>query len=221
MLFRNRREAGKRLAKALAPHVEAPAIIYALPRGGVPVAAEVARRLELPLDLVIPRKIGHPCQPEYAIGAVTESGAPIYNDQELPGIDEAWLQAEVKAEREEAARRRKRYCAGRTRSSAHGRCAVLVDDGVATGLTLEAAIEEVKADRPARLIVAVPVAPYETAQRIAGLVDRVVAVQTPADFRGSVGAYYEKFGQVSDEDVLDELARLAGPADGAPRRRRR
>jgi predicted phosphoribosyltransferase len=218
MRFRDRHQAGKELAEVLAPHIESPAIVYALPRGGVPVAAEVARRFKLPLDLVIPRKIGHPLQPEYAIGAVTEKGKAVYNDQGLHGVDASWVQAKVKAEREEAARRRKLYCAGRPRTSCQGRCAILVDDGIATGMTLQAAIEEVKADQPARLIVAVPVAPYDTAQRFADLVDCVVTVDTPIEFGGSVGAYYEDFRQVSDEDVLDELRRLAGPgARGAQR----
>jgi predicted phosphoribosyltransferase len=217
MRFHDRHQAGKELAEALAEHIETPAVVYALPRGGVPVATEVARRFGLPLDLVIPRKIGHPLQPEYAIGAVTEEGKAVYNEKGLLGVDASWVQAKVKAEREEAARRRKLYCAGRARTSAQGRCAILVDDGVATGMTLLAAIEEIKADKPSRLIVAVPVAPYAAAQRFADLVDCVVTVHTPIDFHGSVGAYYENFLQVSDQDVLDELARLAGRSRRARR----
>jgi putative phosphoribosyl transferase len=208
MRFRNREHAGHLLAAALKGHVGAAAIVYALPRGGVPVGVAVARQLDLPLDLVIPRKLGHPQQPEYAIGAVTETGAPVCNEEECRRVDPAWFESKVAAERREAHRRRALYCGGDARASAKDRCAILVDDGVATGLTLEAAAREIRAERPSRLIVAVGVAPADTAERFRGLVDDFVAVLTPEHFRGAVGSYYEDFHQLSDEDVLTLLAGL-------------
>lgn len=218
MRFRDRAAAGEALADALAPELSGrePAIVYALPRGGVPVAAAVARRYGLPLDLAIARKIGHPGAPEYALGAVTENGAPVFEDTGWRRIDPQWLAAEVAAAREEAARRRVLYCAGRPRRSAHGRCAILVDDGIATGLTMRAAIRDIAADRPARLIVAVAVAPLDTAQRLDGQVDRIIAAQMPVDFAGAVGAYYVDFGQLTDQDVLNELAAVQDAQQGPP-----
>lgn len=206
--FHDRHEAGVLLAQALTPYVELPGIVYALPRGGVPVAAEVARRFELPLDLVIARKIGHPWQPEYAIGAVTETGVAVFNERERSSLDPAWVENAIAAERAEARRRRERYRAGRERISAAGRCAILVDDGIATGLTMRAAVAEVHTDRPARLIVAVAVAPPETVRDFTGLVDHFVAALVPDEFMGAVGAYYEDFRQIGDQEVIDELARF-------------
>jgi predicted phosphoribosyltransferase len=208
MPFTNRHHAGKELALVLRRHVTKPAIVYALPRGGVPVAAEVAEALDVPLDLVIARKIGHPHSPEYAIGAVTETGQPVFNEDERRTVDPVWLATRIAAERSEARRRRELYCAGLVRKSAEGRCAILVDDGIATGLTMEAAVREVKADRPSKLIVAVAVSPRETADRFAKEVDRFVAVEIPDYFEGAVGAYYQDFRQVTDDDVQRELARL-------------
>ena len=208
MPFRNRHHAGKELALLLKREVTRPAIVYALPRGGVPVAVEVAQALGAPLDLVIARKIGHPHSPEYAIGAVTETGQPVFNEDERRAVDPVWLATRIASERSEARRRRELYCAGLGRQSAHGRCAILVDDGIATGLTMEAAVREVQADAPAQLIVAVAVAPRDTADRFAAEVDRFVAVVIPDYFEGAVGSYYEDFRQVTDEDVQRELARV-------------
>lgn len=208
MKFANRARAGQELAKCLRGVVPREAVIYALPRGGVPVAVEVALALGRPLDLLIPRKIGHPFNPEYAIGAVTEHGEPVLNAAETAELDAGWLRRRIEEEREEAHRRRELYCAGRPRLSARGRCAVLVDDGIATGLTMEAAVREVQGDDPASVIVAVAVAPRDTARRFEAMVSRFVAAQLPESFQGSVGAYYEDFGQTRDDDVLRELARL-------------
>lgn len=209
MRFENRQEAGRALAKVLEPHLQGPAVVYALPRGGVPVAVEVALHFGLPLDLVIARKIGHPSQPEYAIGAVTETGEPIFGDSGIIAtISREWLARNIAEQRQEARRRRELYCGGRARHSAAGKCAVIVDDGIATGLTMLAAVAEIRKDQPAQLIVAVPVAPGETAERFAKLVDRFAAVDIPRRYAGSVGSYYEDFRQVSDQDVQHELTRL-------------
>lgn len=219
MRFMNRRHAGRELARLLEKAIEKPAVVYGLPRGGVPVAVEIGLALDLPVDLVIPRKIGHPWQPEYAICAVTETGAPVCNENERRRADPEWLAARVDAERKEAYRRRALYCEGRPRASAAGRCAVLVDDGIATGLTMEAAVREVQADQPSRLIVAVAVSPVETAERFARAVDQFVAVAVPDYFEGAVGAYYDDFRQMSDQDVLDELARVRATAAPATEKR--
>lgn len=208
MRFQNRYDAGKRLARLLKSRVQGPAIVYALPRGGVPVALAVARSLNLPLDLVIPRKLGHPMQPEYAVGAVTETGEPVFNEDERKGLDPAWLQARIASERSEARRRRELYSGGRPRHSARDLTAIIVDDGVATGLTLEAAVREIRADAPSRLVVGVGVAPRDTAERFAAQVDDFVAVLLPEYYAGAVGAYFEDFHQLSDADVLDALATL-------------
>ncbi len=134
-----------------------------MPRGGVVLGVEIARLLEMPLDLIISRKIGHPNNLEYAIGAVTENGTPVYNSREVARVDPEWLEARVRREREEAKRRRERYLGGREVLSVRGKTAILVDDGIATGLTMLAAIHEVKRRKPARIVVAVPVAPEDTA----------------------------------------------------------
>jgi predicted phosphoribosyltransferase len=214
MRFDNRRQAGQALARALAPELQRPAIVYGLPRGGVPLAVEIALAHKLPLDLAIPRKIGHPWQPEYAICAVTETGQPVCNEEELRRVDKAWFRARVEAERKEARRRRVFYRGDHPRMSAAGQCAILVDDGIATGLTMQAAVADVRADGPARLIVAVAVAPRETVEHFAGFVDRFVAVHVPDFYAGAVGNYYLDFHQLSDQDVLDELARLRGADSG-------
>ena len=207
MRFQNRHDAGRRLAKMLEPVVRRPAIVYALPRGGVPVAAEIALALKLPLDLVVARKVGHPAQPEYAVCAVTETGEALCDPSERAHLDPVWLANRINAERAEALRRRERYGRGHPRRRAHGMYAVLVDDGVATGLSLEAALREVRADEPRHLVIAVPVASAEAAARFRSLCDEFVAVQVPESFAGAVGAYYEDFGQVSDDEVVRELAR--------------
>ena len=221
MRFSNRHHAGQLLARALQPYLKMPATVYALPRGGVPVGAEIALASGIPLDLVIPRKIGHPQHPEYAIGAVTETGTPILGDGNHMLPSSGWLEATIKREKAEARRRRQLYCSGLPRHSAAGQQAILVDDGIATGLTMLAAIAELRQDVPAELIVAVPVAPAEAVGRFSPLVDPFVAVQVPAVYAGAVGYYYDDFRQLNDQEVLDELQRLrrAQPSPGTGQRR--
>lgn len=203
MRFRDREEAGKKLAEALARLKGKDAIVYALPRGGVVVAAEIAKKLEAPLDIVITRKIGYPFNPEFAIGAVAESGEAIWNEEETAAISRNWLESEVKKERTEAARRRELYLKGKEPVSAKGKIAVLVDDGVATGLTMILAVRELKKHNPAKIIVAVPVAPrdfIELLKKEGGT--ELVALSIPENYLGAVGAYYENFWQVEDDEVI-------------------
>ena len=179
--------------------------MYALPRGGVPLGVEVAKALHMPLDLIIPRKIGHPSNPEYAICAVGESGALVCNEAELSRVDQEWFQKQVQAEREEARRRRTYYLKGRESVSLKGKMAIIVDDGIATGLTMEAAIQDAKQQGPGKVVVAVPVAPRDTVDRLRREVDDFVTLDIPEMYLGAVGAYYDNFTQVSDEEVSDML----------------
>jgi len=209
--FRDRTEAGRQLGQALKKYAGDDVIVYALPRGGVVLGVEVAAALHAPLDLVIPRKIGHPLQPEYAIAAVAESGALAANEYETSRVDPTWLDETIEAERREAQRRRRRYLGGRAMTSATGKTAIIVDDGIATGLTMRAAIGDVKNMKPARVVVAVPVAPLDTVDALRKTVDDVVTVFTDSFYLGAVGAYYDDFPQVSDEEVV-ELMQASGQA---------
>ncbi|MFB3879804.1 MAG: phosphoribosyltransferase [Armatimonadota bacterium] len=207
VVFRDREEAGQRLAALLESYRGSDPVVHALPRGGVVVGAEVARALGAPLELVIARKVGHPQSPEYAICAVSISGRLVCNEAERGAVDPEWLEMAVERERREAARRQAVYLEGRAPISAEGRTAVVVDDGIATGLTMKAAIEEIRGQRPRQLVVAVPVIPRETAAELRRQADAVVAVEMPALFLGAVGAYYVDFEQVSDEEVIRLLRR--------------
>lgn len=200
-MFADRTDAGRRLAQALNFYKGRPVAVYALPRGGVVLGVEVARELEAPLDLIVVRKIGHPQSPEYAIGAVTEDGDIVLNPEEAEVLDPDWLTATVKAELQEAHRRRDLFLQGRPRVRPSGKIAILVDDGLATGLTMEAAIRQLRKGHPDRVIVAVPVAAQETADRLRPKVDAMVILYIPP-MLGAVGAFYSDFTQVSDEDVV-------------------
>jgi predicted phosphoribosyltransferase len=201
MRFRHRVEAGRLLAEALEPYRGKAPVVFALPRGGVVLGAEIARLLGAPLDLIVVRKVGHPEQPEYAIAAVAEDGHLIGNDQEIAGLEEGVFRRSVEAAQAEARRRRLAYLARRSSPDASGRTAILVDDGLATGLTMEVAIEEVRHRKPETIVLAVPVAPDETLRRLARKVDAVVALHVPRHFLGAVGVYYDDFSEVSDEEV--------------------
>lgn len=215
MRFRDRRDAGQRLAEKLAAkYSKQDGVVYALPRGGVVPGAEIARRFGMPLDLIIARKIGHPYNPEYAIAAVGESGTLAVNSREGEHVPSAWLQERIAAERQEARRRHAVYLEGRAPLAPAGKTAILVDDGVATGLTMEVAIRELKHRHPARVVVAVPVIPADMAAKLADEVDELIALDAPDYYLGAVGAYYEYFPQLSDDEVIALLreanGRLAG-----------
>ncbi len=208
MRYRDRRAAGRELARALRHYASEAPIVLALPRGGVVLGAEVARALQAPLDLVIARKIGHPLAPEYAVCALAETGELVCNEPERAQLSPAWLAQAVEEARHEAARRRAHYRAGHPPAPLTDRVVIIVDDGIATGLTVRAAIQSVRNRHPKRLVLAVPVAPPETAHALAGEVDDLVILEVPVPFLGAVGAYYEDFHQVSDEEVMALL-----PAD--------
>ncbi|NJN45772.1 MAG: phosphoribosyl transferase [Candidatus Competibacteraceae bacterium] len=167
----------------------------------------------MPIDLVIPRKIGHPRNPEYAIGAVAENGDMVRNEWEISRVDAQWLEQQVAVERQEAQRRRKRYLGQQAPLSANGKTAILVDDGIATGLTMQAAIRDVKLRQPASIVIAIPLAPKETAEQLSREVNEVVGLEITDDYRGSVGSYYDEFFQVSDEEVIQLLQTMHTSGD--------
>lgn len=207
--FKNRTEAGQRLAERLASErLVAPVVVLALPRGGVPVAAEVARRLAAPLDLLLVRKIGAPWQRELAVAAVVDGDAPeVVVDEGLSayaGADRAYLERETAAALAEIDRRRQVYLQGRQPLSLTGATVVLVDDGIATGTTVRAALKAVRRRGAARIILAVPVAPHETLMALRSQCDRIICLAEPQPFR-AVGLHYLDFHQVEDEEVLAAL----------------
>jgi putative phosphoribosyl transferase len=180
--------------------------VLALPRGGVPVAAEVAQALSAPLDVLNVRKLGMPWQPEFAAGAVAPGDVLVLNPAaraETASL-ETLLQPVIESERRELARRERVYRRGRPSLELRGKCAILVDDGIATGATMEAAAMAARAMGAAEVVIAVPVAPPETVRRLAAGADRVVCPQQPAGFM-AVGQFYAEFPQLSDAEVLDQL----------------
>lgn len=202
--FKDRREAGKLLALALKKYKKQNAVVYALPRGGVVTAVEIAKYLNAPLDLIIARKIGHPYQEEYAIAATAENGHIVGNKEELKDVDKKWLANAIKGQRLEVARRKSKYLKGRREIPASGKIAILVDDGVATGLTMRVGIAELKHKNPKKIVVAVPVAPKKTANILKKEADELIALEVVPEnrFKGAVGAYYNEFPQVEDSEVI-------------------
>ena len=214
MIFEDRQEAGRKLAgkiKALVDRTPALSdpVVLALPRGGLPVAIEVARALRAPLDLLFARKIGAPCQPELAIGAVVDGDAPqlVANEdvQAKCGLsDDAMDQLAVEA-LDEIARRRKRYLRGRPRVSIAGRPVIIVDDGIATGATFRAALNGLKRQNPGPMVLAVPVASPMALQTLEAVVDYLVCIHAP-DPLFAIGAHYKRFRQLSDDEIAHSLA---------------
>jgi predicted phosphoribosyltransferase len=203
--FANRKDAGSRLAENLARYRGENAVVLALPRGGVVLGYEVARALDIPLDIVVVRKIGHPINLEYAIGAVDEKGSSFYNGTETKSLDQDWLKQETLRQKNEALRRIKLYRGGRKKEEINGKTVILVDDGIATGFTIRAAIKSVRKEKPKELIIAIPVAPHEIIKELCKEADMVVVLDDTEDYLGAVGAYYDYFPQVSDEEVIELL----------------
>lgn len=209
MRFADRAEAGRALAaQLLRLHLPAPIVVLALPRGGVPVGAEVARALGAPLDLLLVRKIGVPWQRELAVAAVVEGDPPqIVVEEEVQrsaGVDAQYIQAQAESELHEIARRRQVYLRGRAAVDVGARTAIVVDDGIATGTTVRAALKALRARHPARLVLAVPVAPADTLEALRGEVDQVVCLAQPEPFH-AVGLHYVDFHQVDDDEVIAAL----------------
>lgn len=200
-LFRNREDGGRALARALAKYRGADVVVYGLPRGGVVTAKVVAAELGAPLDLVITRKLGHPDQPEYAVGAISEDGEVVLNERAIAELPADWLEREKAAQLKEAGRRRRVYLGDRAPLPVRGKIAVVVDDGIATGHTIKAAARMLRRMGPAKLVIAAPVAPVNVAERLAGFADEVVVPFTPADFF-AIGQFYTDFAPVEDAEVI-------------------
>ncbi|WP_367325281.1 phosphoribosyltransferase family protein [Streptomyces sp. HUAS ZL42] len=212
MRFENRTQAGRLLARSLEHLRGQDVVVLGLPRGGVPVAYEVARELDAPLDVLVVRKLGVPWQPELGFGAVGENGVSVLNDDVLrsAGLSAARQASVEQRERAELERRVRRYRQGREPVPVAGRTVVVVDDGLATGASAEAACQVVRGQGAARVVLAVPVGPDETLPRLRMVADQVICLESPRRF-GSVGTWYHDFAQVDDEEVTELLERAARP----------
>jgi putative phosphoribosyl transferase len=229
-VFLDRTDAGRRLAERLTRFREQRPVVLALPRGGVPVAFEIARALDVPLDVVLVRKIGAPSQPELAVAAVVDGAQPetVLNREvmEALGVDERYIAEERTRQLAEIERRRALYVAGRPRPAIAGHIVILVDDGIATGATVRAALHAIRRAHPRRLVLAVPVAPPDTVESLKADADEVICLSTPAFF-SAISIHYADFTQTTDEEVIALLEMAAergtvgsSPAGTAPSRER-
>lgn len=207
MVFKDRKEAGVLLAEKLKGFKGQPdVIVLALPRGGVVTGFEVARSIGAPLDVLIVRKIGFPGQEELAIGAVSETGTVVLNRNIIDPyhVSEEYIKKEVERQKGEIARRIDKYRGGKSLTGLGGKTVILVDDGVATGATIKAAIETLKHERIKKLVIALPVAPPGTARELEAMADKFICLETP-EFFMAVGSFYHDFRQVEDEEVVEML----------------
>jgi len=219
MRFKNRSDAGRQLAARLVNYKDQHPVLLALPRGGVPVAAEVALALGAPIDLVLVRKIGVSWQPELAMGAIVDGDSPIVVRNEdvirLAGVDERDFQAVCEREFAEIERRRRLYLGGRARLGVKDRVAIVIDDGIATGATTRAALRAIRMRQPKKLILAVPVGPTDTIEAKREEADEVLCLGIYELF-SAIGEFYDDFRQITDEEVITILARFTGPGPAAP-----
>lgn len=210
--FADRREAGQSLATELLRFKDQNPVVLALPRGGVPVGFEIATKLNAPLDVVLVRKIGHPAQPELAVGAIAEGEKleKVIDEKEAAelGVPRAYLDHEIARQAREIEHRRRLYFKGRPPLDIRHHTALVVDDGIATGATMRAALRAVRQRGPDKVVLAVPVAPADTIESLGPEVDEIVCLSTPEQF-GAVGLFYGDFRPVEDETVVDLLDRAA------------
>lgn len=207
--YANRTDAGRRLATYLGKYAgRRDVIVLALPRGGVPVGHEVAQALNAPLDVFVVRKLGLPWQEELAVGAIASGGAVVLNDDvvRMSGITRDQLDRVTRAEEAELHRRERQYRGDRAFPDLRGKTVILVDDGLATGATMRAAVEALRHEGPSSVVVAVPVAASETCQRLQSAADDVICAMTPEPFE-AVGLWYDDFSQTTDAEVQDLLSR--------------
>jgi putative phosphoribosyl transferase len=204
--FTDRVDAGKRLASALSNFSGKKGIVLAIPRGGVPVGFEIAKTLKTPLDVIIPRKIGAPDNPELAIGAVAEDGTAILDDNLVKylGVSREYIKEEIERQKQEIRRRLEIYRQDASYPNLKGFDVIVVDDGIATGSTMKAALASVKNRGAASITVAIPVGPPSTIEELEKIADRVVCLYTPEYFQ-AIGQFYNDFGQTADEEVIKLL----------------
>ena len=204
MFFQNRQHAGKMLVQELKKYLsdKQNLLILALPRGGVPVGFEIARALKVPMDVIVCRKIGAPNNPEFAIGAISEAGGLFLNKQIIDacGISQKYIDDAIAAEQEKIRAYQKEFRSGEALASLKNKVAIITDDGAATGMTMKAAIDAVRKFKPAKIIIALPVAPPDTAQELRQLSDKAIILNAPLEFY-AVGQFYEDFAQVETEEV--------------------
>lgn len=204
--FRDRRDAGKKLSGRLIHHRDGSPVVFALPRGGVPVGYEVALALDAPLDVIVARKLGAPDQPEFGIGAVAPGGVRVLNESAVRrlGIPEDYLDRITRQETAEVERRLKHFRGDRPETYVAGRTAILVDDGLATGVTARAAVEALRLRKPERIVLAAPICAAQTAGLFQAEVDDLVCLNCPPDL-GAIGFWYHDFDQTPDEEVIELL----------------
>jgi len=217
--FEDRRDAGRRLAGKLSRFKDGRPVVFALPRGGVPVGYEISRSLEAPLDVFVSRKLGAPGQPEFGIGAVAAGGVRVLNEDVVRGlgIPDDYVERITAQETAEVGRRLRYFRGERPEPDVGGRTAILVDDGLATGVTARAAVEALRLRGPERLVLAAPVCAAQTAELLRPEVDELVCLESPTDL-GAIGFWYRNFEQTSDEEVVEllERARSERGATGSP-----
>ena len=209
--FEDRFDAGRFLARQLKHHAADPnAVVLALPRGGVPVAYEIARALDAPLDVFIARKLGAPGHEELAMGAIATGGVVVFNDEVIQhlGVSQSWIDAIIREQTEELRRREEAYRGDRSPLALEGQTVILVDDGLATGASMRAAVRALRQRRPASITVAVPIGSRDTCDQFRGEVEEVICGRTPEPFH-AVGAWYHDFTQTSDDEVREMLDRAA------------
>jgi predicted phosphoribosyltransferase len=221
MLFRDRLDAGRRLAEKLSRYAgKSDVVVLALPRGGVPVAAEVARALDAPLDVFLVRKLGFPGQEELAMGAIASGGSRVLNTSLLRRlhVSPEIIDAVAMRERHELDRREREYRGSHPLLPVRGRTVILVDDGLATGASMHAAVAALRTQEPARIVVAVPVGAPSTCEDLRQIADEIVCAETPEPF-AAVGQWYDDFSQTTDEEVRQLLAASRTPGRSRPRKR--
>jgi putative phosphoribosyl transferase len=216
--FEDREDAGRKLAERLSRYRDEHPVVFALPRGGVPVGYEISRSLGVPLEVLVARKLGAPGQPEFGIGAVAPDGVRVLNEEVVRriGIPEEYIERITDRETAEVERRLQHFRGDRPEPDVRGRTAILVDDGLATGVTARAAIEALRRRQPRRLVLAVPVCAAQTAELLAPEVDELVCLEAPPDL-GAIGFWYRDFAQTPDEEVIELLERSRSAPRGAPR----
>ena len=197
-MIHNRESAAQELAQRLQKYKGEDGVVLAIPRGGVPVAAPIAKSLGMPLEVTLTKKIGHPANPEFAIGSVSLKSMAVDDRAEVP---DEYVQREVERIRESLKEKYKLFMGNRQHVPLQGKTVIIVDDGIATGKTLEATVKLVKTEQPAKIVIAVPVAPPESIPRFESMVDEVVCLLTPPYFQ-AVGQFYEEFYQTSDDEVI-------------------